>query len=96
MAVRLLVPMEVAFGKRDELIEAFRVRCSEVRLEPGCEEFELYQSTERPDQLLLVEKWTDEATLQAHGELNRQRGSNVASLRKGTTQAERYTMQDTN
>ena len=96
MAVRLIVPMQAAVGKRDELIELFRVRCSEVRLEPGCEEFELYQSTERPDQLLLVEKWTDEATLQAHAELNRQRGNNVGSLRKGTSQAERYMMQDSN
>jgi len=90
MALRLIVPMEAAPGKRDELIEAFSARSREVRQESGCEEFELYQSTERPDQLVLLERWTDEAALEAHSELNRQRGNSLASLRTGTTQAERY------
>ena len=93
MTLRLVVPMQAAPGKRDELIEAFRIRCKEVREEPGCEEYEIYQSTERPDQLILLERWQDEATLEAHSELNRQRGSTMASLRTGTTKAERYTLE---
>ena len=91
MALRLIVPMEAAPGKRDELIAAFRARSPEVRQETGCEEFELYQSTERPDQMVLIERWADEATLAAHSELNRQRGNTMADLRTGATQAERYT-----
>ena len=93
MTLRLLVPMEAAPGKRDELIEAFRTRSREVRQENGCEEFELYQSTERPDQLLLLERWTDETALEAHTELNKQKGNQLASLRTGTTKIERYTAQ---
>ena len=90
MALRLIVPMEAAPGKRDELIEAFSARARGVRQESGCEEFELYQSTERPDQLVLLERWTDEVSLEAHSALNKLRGNNLASLRAGTTQAERY------
>ena len=93
MAVRLIVPMQAAPGKRDELIEAFRTLAQEVRQESGCEEFELYQSTERPDQMALLEMWADEATLKHHAELNRQRGINFASFRTGSTQAERYIVQ---
>ena len=89
--------MEAAPGKRDELIEAFRVRSPEARQEPGCEEYELYQSTERPDLLMLVERWSDEASLAVHAELNKQRSSkgesaNLGSLRAGPSRAERYTI----
>jgi quinol monooxygenase YgiN len=93
MAIRLIVPMQAAPGKRDELIETFRNRSQEVRQESGCEEFELYQSTERPDQLALLERWTDEAALEVHLELNKQRGSTTTSLRTGTSQSERYITQ---
>ena len=91
MAIRIVVPMEAVSGKRDELIGAFRTRAPEVRQESGCKEFELYQSTERPDQLVLLELWEDEYTLKAHSELNKQRGNNVGSLRIVGTKAERYT-----
>ena len=51
----------------------------------------MYQSTERPDQLVLLELWADEDTLKAHSELNKQRGNSVGSLRIVGTKAERYT-----
>lgn len=93
MALRLVVPMQAAPGRRDELIESFRIRCKEVREEPGCEQYEIYQSTERPDQLILLERWQDEETLEAHLELNRQRGNTTAHLRTGTATLERYTIE---
>ena len=93
MAIRIVVPMEAASGKRDELIGVFRTRAPKVRQESGCEEFELYQSTERPDQLILLELWADEDALKAHSELNKQRVNNVNSLRIGGAKAERYTAQ---
>ena len=95
MALRLIVPMETAPGKRDELIEAFSARSREVRQESGCEEFELYQSTERPDQLVLLEQWTDADTLKVHSEVNRRIGmmEQLSSLRMGATPSERYTTQ---
>jgi quinol monooxygenase YgiN len=90
MPIRLIVPMQAAPGKQDELIEAFRILARDVRQESGCEEFELYQSTERPDHLALLEVWADEAMLENHAELNRQRGIDFTSLRTGSMQAERY------
>ena len=96
MSLRLVVPMEAAEGKRDELIGSFRIRSQEARQENGCEEYELYQSTERPDQLVLIERWADQEALDAHLELNRQKSSNaaapIAPLRTGATKIERYPM----
>ena len=94
MAFRLVVPIEAAAAKGDELIAAFHARSQEVRKEAGCEEFELYQSTERPDHFVLLERWTDETTLKAHAELNLKRGNTAVSLRVGMTPAERYIICD--
>ncbi len=90
MAVRLVIPMESAPGKRDELIEAFRTLSPQVREEDGCQWYELYQSVERPDQLVLLELWADEGALEVHSERNRQRGLNLGQLRVGPSRAERY------
>jgi len=98
MPLRLVVPMEAAEGKRDELIESFHIRSQEARQENGCEEYELYQSTERPDQLVLLERWADQEALDAHLELNKQKSPNtaapIAPLRTGVTKVERYLMPD--
>ena len=90
MALRLVIPMEAAPGKRDELIGTFRTLAPEVRQEAGCQGYELYQSTERPDQMVLLELWDNEESLAAHSELNRQRGLDLSQLRTGSTSAERY------
>ena len=90
MAMRLVIPMEAAPGKRDELINTFRTLAPEVRQETGCQGYELYQSTERPDQMVLLELWESEDALAAHSELNRQRGLDLSQLRTGSTSAERY------
>ena len=94
MAIRLIVQMPAKPGKLDELVERFNVRISEVVKEKGCEQYELYRSTERPDQLVLLERWTDEQSLEDHLEMNRQRGSNVSDLRSGDTILERYNIDD--
>ena len=94
MAIRLIVQMAAKPGKLDELVERFNVRISEVVKEKGCEQYELYRSTESPDQLVLLERWTDEQSLEDHLEMNRQRGSNVSDLRSGDTILERYNIDD--
>lgn len=90
MAVRIIVPIQAAPGKKDELIQVLQTLSREVRQEGGCEQFEIYQSTERPDQLALLELWADEAAQKAHSDLNRKRGNASASLTTGVTQYERY------
>ena len=49
MAARLVVPMEAAPGKRDELIDTFRTLAPEVRQEVGCQAYELYQSLKKDE-----------------------------------------------
>ena len=90
MSVRLVVTITAVPGKGTELAQAFVGRCEECRKEPGCEQFDLFQNTEDPDKLLLVERWTDEASLAAHAERNRQRPSVGADLRAGPGRSEHY------
>ena len=91
MAVRVLVQIQALPGKGSELAKARAARHAEVRAEPGCEQFDLYQNTEDPDQLLLVERWTDQASLDAHSERNRNRPQAGADLRVPGGKQEHYT-----
>ena len=90
MAVRIFVSMDAQPGKGTEFAQARASRDAEVRQEPGCEQFEIFQSVANPDKLLLVERWTDEASLEAHAERNRQRPALGAELRAGPGRAERF------
>ena len=92
MPQRLVVPMEALPGKREELIRRFQTLCPEVRQEPGCEEYEVYQSVEHPDRVVLLELWRDEAALEAHFEVSRRRttGPDLDSLRRRRSPTERY------
>lgn len=90
MTVRLIVNMEAAPGKREELIATFADLSPKVREEPGCEQYELYQSTEQPDQFALMERWIDQDALTVHGQVLRERGLDLASLRSGQSHVERY------
>ena len=90
MAVRVIVAIDALPGKGSELAKARAAHHDEVRKEPGCEQFDLFQNVENPDRLLLVERWTDEASLAAHSERNRQRPQVGAELRAGPGRQERY------
>jgi len=90
MAIRIIVSMDAAPGKGAELARARAPRHAEARQEPGCEQYDLFQNTEDPDKLLLVERWTAEASRAAHAGRNRQRRPIPAELRAGTNKAERY------
>jgi quinol monooxygenase YgiN len=90
MTVRLIIGMEAVAGKREEMIVAFASLCPSVREEPGCQQYELYQSTERPDHFVLMERWSDQDSLTVHGQRLRERGVDLASLRAGPSEVERY------
>ena len=91
MALRLLVTITSKPGKGSELAKGYGARCAEVMKEPGCEQFEVFQSVVNPDKLLLAERWTDQAALDAHAEVNRKRASLLPELREGATEREDYT-----
>ena len=51
MAIRLIVTINAAPGKGTELAQGYRSRCAEITKEPGCEQFEVFQSVVNPDKL---------------------------------------------
>jgi quinol monooxygenase YgiN len=90
MALRLIVTVNAASGKGSELAQAYRARCAEVTAEPGCEQFEVFQSALNPDKLVILERWKDKAALDAHAKVNSTRPSLRPELRAGTTEREDY------
>lgn len=90
MAVRLIVTISAAPGKGAELAKAYRARCAEVTSEPGCEQFEVFQSVVNPDKLALLERWIDQAALDAHARLQNTRPPLRSDLRAGPTEREDY------
>jgi quinol monooxygenase YgiN len=91
MAVRIIVSMTAAAGKRQALMDAFHNLCPSVHKEPGCQQYEFFQSREDPDRFVLLERWDDEETLRVHSELMRQRNLNLEALRSYRT-VERFTV----
>ncbi|NIO11477.1 MAG: hypothetical protein GTO40_27045 [Deltaproteobacteria bacterium] len=90
MAVRLIVTITAVSGKGSELAQAYRGRCAEIAKEPGCEQFEALQSVVNPDKIVLLERWTDQAALDAHARLNQTRPSLLPELRVGRPEREDY------
>ena len=94
MPVRLVITTHAKPGKGTELAQAMADRCCAVQQEPGCLQYEVFQSALDPDTLVLFELWTDQAALDAHAQVNATRPPNLAlaALRaEGTRPREDYT-----
>lgn len=91
MAVRLIVSINAAPGKGNELATLYKARCADIVKEPGCEPLEVFQSVVNPDHLAILERWTDQAALDVHSKVNTTRPPLPAELRVGVTQREDYT-----
>ena len=90
MAIRLVVTITAAPGKGGELAQAYRSRCADAMKEPGCEQFEVFQSALDPDKLALLERWSDQAALDTHAKLNTTRPPLRPELRAGAGEREDY------
>jgi quinol monooxygenase YgiN len=90
MSIRLVVTITAAPGKGTELAQAYKARCAECMKVPGCEQFEIFQSIVNPDKLALLERWADQAALDAHARLNSTRPALRPELRVGTGEREDY------
>ena len=90
MAIRLVVTITAKHGKGSELAQAYKSRCAEVMKEPGCEQFEVFQSVVNPDKLTLLERWVDQAALDVHARLNSKRPPLLPELRSGSPEREDY------
>ena len=90
MQVRLVVTITAAPGKGGELAAIYRGRCADVMREPGCEQFEVFQSAVNPDRLVLLERWVDQAALDVHAKVNATRAPLPPGLRAGSGEREDY------
>ena len=90
MAIRLVVTITAVPGKGPEFAQAYVARCAEVLKEPGCEQFEIFQSAVHPDRLALLERWSDQAALDVHARVNSTRPPLRAELRVGSGEREDY------
>ena len=90
MAVRLIVSITAAPGKGAELLQLYKARCIDIAKEPGCEQFEIFQSGVNSDKLVILERWVDQAALDVHSKANATRPPLPAELRVGVTEREDY------
>ena len=56
-------------GAETNLKNALRELVLDVRTEPACQLYELYESTEHPERFIMHERWDDEAGLLAHNQM---------------------------
>lgn len=66
MAIRHVVTVEVAPGLAREFGDAFRVLQTHALQEEGCEQYELFQSVDAPDRMVILERWASQALLEQH------------------------------
>jgi quinol monooxygenase YgiN len=90
MAIRLIITLAAPAGKGADLAKVFAARCEEVAKEPGCEQFEVFQSALNPDKLTLLELWTDQAALDAHAAVNATRAPLPSGVRPTAFEREDY------
>ena len=90
MSIRLVVTITAAPGMGGELAKAYRPRCLSIQKEPGCEQFEIFQSAVNPDKLVLLERWVDQAALDVHSQVNTTRPPLDPKLRSGVSEREDY------
>lgn len=66
MAIRHVVTIQVAPGRADDFASAFKAVQAIAKQEAGCEQYELFQSLDEPEKVLLLERWTSQALLDKH------------------------------
>jgi len=65
VAIRQVISMRTAKGQRQAFVDGFTPIVERVRQEPGCLQYSLYLSVDDPDELVVLERWRDLATLEA-------------------------------
>jgi quinol monooxygenase YgiN len=90
MALRHVVTIQVAPGKAADFAGAFKALQAIAQQEEGCEQYELFQSVDDPDKVVLLERWASQTLLDKHMEAERTRNRSpidavVALWAPGTT-----------
>jgi quinol monooxygenase YgiN len=73
MAIRHVVTIQVAPGRADDFASAFKAVQAIVQQEEGCEQYELFQSLDQPEKVVLLERWPSQDLLDKHMQAERTR-----------------------
>lgn len=73
MAIRHVITIQAAPGKAADLASAFKIVQAISSQDEGCEQYELFQSFDAPDRLVLLERWASQELLDKHMEAERSR-----------------------
>lgn len=68
MTVTVLAIVKALKGKEEQVRENLLAQVAPTRLETGCINYDLHQSTEDATQFMFYENWTSREALQAHAE----------------------------
>jgi len=90
MAIRLVVTLTAAPGRGAELAQVYCDMRSDVLQEPGCEQFDVCRDVAQPDKVVLLERWADQAALDAHARVYATRTPPPPELRLGRGEREDY------
>ena len=91
MAIRLVVSFNIHPGKAKDFAAAFKPQQEITHKEKGCEQYELFQSLDGPDTLVLLERWTTAEDLEEHMKAMQARGgSSTAQFSAGPPTVERF------
>jgi quinol monooxygenase YgiN len=74
MDIRHVITIQVARGRAADFASAFQDVQASAYQEPGCEQYELFQSLDDIDKLVLLERWSSQELLDAHMERERAPG----------------------
>jgi quinol monooxygenase YgiN len=75
MAIRHVITIQVAPGRAADFANVFRAVQADAYREEGCEQYELFQSLDDADKLVLLERWSSDELLTRHMEGERSRTS---------------------
>ena len=64
--IYVIATIETQPGKAAQLIEGARACIDATRCEAGCISYDYVQDTQKPDTVLVVERWTTREALAAH------------------------------
>lgn len=66
MSINVLLEIEAAAGKADELKAMFRDILVDTRAREGCEGLTVHQDQDNPNTILLIERWVDRAAYETY------------------------------
>jgi quinol monooxygenase YgiN len=75
VAIRHVITIRVAPGKTAEFAGVFKAVQATALQDEGCEQYELFQSLDDPDTVVLLERWASQELLDRHMEAERSRDS---------------------